>query len=56
MRIEIDIDIDSTFAYRDTALARIKQLRESGIKASLLDENPPLTWQPRPFVVQIEKP
>ena len=52
MRIEIDY---STFTHRDTALARIKQLRESGINASLLDEDPPLTWQTRPFVVQIEK-
>ena len=52
MRIEIDY---STFTHRDTALARIKQLRESGIDASLLEEDPPLTWQPRPFVVQIEK-
>ena len=51
VRIEIDY---STFTHRDKALARIKQLRGSGIKASLLEEDPPLTWQPRPFVVRID--
>jgi hypothetical protein len=52
VRIEIDY---STFPCRDMALAHIKQLRGSGIKASLLDEDPPLTWQPRPLVVQIDR-